>query len=187
MIWQCREGICRSFSLEICSSKLIIKEVDRELIIVGALDEDDTRWVFRNVGVQLSPQEVHLLMQAFDPKGTGKMSYNDLLSAISDPMSPQRAVQVNGLFNYLQTKLRGANSLENIARLYDAKKHPDFGVQGKNEKTIFDEYTKGWGEANPTIPIPEHAWIGFYSDVSSCVPDDLRFAQVIGAPFGLEP
>lgn len=76
--------------------------------------------------------------------------------------SPQRIAMVRQVYDFLYKKLQGVVTLENLGKIYDARKHPEVLAKAKTEEEIFTEYIRSWGKVDPFEVIGEEEFLGFY-------------------------
>ena len=76
--------------------------------------------------------------------------------------APHRVQIVRDVYRSLAERLNGKVTIEQLARLYDANRHPDVKAGRSSQKNAFDEFVRGWGEANPVQPLPEQAFLAYY-------------------------
>lgn len=133
----------------------------------GQLDQEDVRWVFKNTGIELLEQEVAILVGSFEGQ-PGLMDYRGFFQSLvvsriykSTP-APHRVQIIRDVYSAVAEKLNGKVTIEQLARLFDANRHPDVKAGKRNQKQVFDEFVRGWGEANPVQPLPEPAFVAYY-------------------------
>lgn len=69
---------------------------------------------------------------------------------------------IKNTYRTLLEKLNGRITVEHLAKVYDASRHPDVLSGKKTSKQVFDEFTLGWGEVDPCQPVPEEAFTAYY-------------------------
>lgn len=69
---------------------------------------------------------------------------------------------IRKVYDFLYKKLQGAISLENLGKVFDARKHPQVLTKAKTEEEIFTEYIRSWGKIDPFKIITEEEFLGFY-------------------------
>lgn len=89
------------------------------------------------------------------------------------------------MYKFLQHKLGGKVTLELIAKIFDASKHPEVLMKTKTEEEAFTEYIKSWGNLNPFQEISEPEFLSFYSDLSGCIDRNDAFEKVLKFPFNI--
>ena len=72
---------------------------------------------------------------------------------------------IRQVYNALAEKLNGKVSVEQLARLFDANRHPDVKTGKHSQKKVFEEFVRGWGEVNPSQPLPEIVFFSYYQVV----------------------
>jgi len=76
--------------------------------------------------------------------------------------SPQRITMIRQVYDFLYKKLQGAVTLENLGKVFDARKHPEVLAKAKTEEEVFTEYIRSWGKVDPFQVISEDEFLAFY-------------------------
>ena len=96
----------------------------------GLLDVDDFRWGLMDYGITLSKEEAVQVLKHFDRDGNGSVDFNEFIRIIRGELNASRKAIIRSAYNKLDVNGDGTVKLDDIARLYDATKHPDY-VQGR--------------------------------------------------------
>lgn len=92
---------------------------------------------------------------------------------------------ITTFYGKMKDLLGGTITLEGLAKAFDATKHPQVASGEKHEEEVFTEFTKGWGNLDPFVPIMLETWMSYYCDISSCVVRDDHFEKLILSPFNV--
>ena len=110
----------------------------------GLLDVDDFRWGLMDYGITLSKEEAVQVLKHFDRDGNGSVDFNEFIRSIRGELNASRKAIIRSAYNKLDVNGDGTVKLDDIARLYDATKHPDY-VQGrKTIEQVFVEFMSMW-------------------------------------------
>mmetsp|Transcript_4686 Transcript_4686/g.5607 ORF Transcript_4686/g.5607 Transcript_4686/m.5607 type:complete len:510 (-) Transcript_4686:408-1937(-) len=148
----------------------------------GMLELDEFTKAIREHEIHWSPEEIKLVFDAFDTEGDGSVSYDEFLVTIRGPMNKRREQMVLLAFDVMDKDKSGIIDEEDIASVYNAKKHPDVIEGKKTEKEILDQFLEGF-EGNPNSEhdgkVTPAEWIEHYQNISACIDDDDYFELMI--------
>ena len=131
--------------------KIIIKlDVDNS----GKFDSDELERLFYEININLTPDEIRLVFNCFDPSKIGKIMYDDFLNSIHSSLNEIRANIIDKLYNNFNKNNRGNIEIKTILSAINAEKiskekaeefkdnfllHHDFYGKGKTEIS-YDEF-----------------------------------------------
>lgn len=89
-------------------------------------------------------------------------------------------------YDKLDVNKDGLVKLDDIAKLYDASKHPDV-VQGKKSaEQVFIEFMSLWDTQKKDGIVTYEEFCDYYSDVSASIDDDQYFAEMMMSAWKLK-
>jgi len=153
----------------------------------ACLEREDLKWSLQNYGIVLADDELKTLISAFPSSqpGCSGLDYNNLLAAVDNLTSESRKQTIMDFYGRMKTLLGGNITVEGLAKVYDAKRHPSVYCGDRSEEEVFTEYIKNWGDLGHFIPIVPETWMDYYCDMSACVGRDDHFEKLILSPFNL--
>ncbi|KAL4454993.1 hypothetical protein ABPG74_006375 [Tetrahymena malaccensis] len=154
----------------------IFRDMDQQK--TGQLEYDDFRWGLRNFGIQSTPEEVKLLMEAYDKNLNGYVDYQEFISSLRGSLSDRRSDLVSKAYEKVQQQY-GVVNLESIGKAYKAHKYTDVLRGQKTAKQHFDEFIKEWQIKDLLKPISKLEFILFYQDVSALIDREEQFDSLI--------
>jgi Ca2+-binding EF-hand superfamily protein len=91
----------------------------------GLLEVDDFRWGLMDYGITLTKDEAVQVLKHFDRDGNGKVDFNEFIRTIRGDLSASRKAVIRAAYSKLDVNGDGSVKLDDIAKLYDATRHPD--------------------------------------------------------------
>lgn len=88
-------------------------------------------------------------------------------------------------YDKLDVNKDGLVKLDDIAKIYDASKHPDVLQGKKSPEEVFIEFMKLWDTQDKDGIITFNEFCEYYSDVSASVDDDQYFAEMMRSAWKL--
>ncbi len=97
------------------------------------MDDDNSRCIdlyefkkaIKDFKVDLNPDEVQTVFDAFDRDGNGTIDYDEFVRGIRGPMNTFRQNIVKQAFKKLDKDGSGIVDINDIKGVYDARNHPD--------------------------------------------------------------
>jgi len=151
----------------------------------GKLEPQELREGFRRSGIMLTDEELNTVVQNFDANGNGALEFEEFMHAMNSLTSPQRIAMIRQVYQFLQQKLRGEVTLENLGRIFDATKHPEVIMKFKTDEEVFTDYIRAWGDIPPRKVITEDEFVGFYCLMSGCTERTDMFEKLLKFPFNI--
>lgn len=108
------------------------------------LDTDDFRWGLIDYGIQISKDDSNEIIKRFDRDGNGMLDFNEFLRFLRGDINPTRAAWVKKAFEKLDATCDGVVTVEDVAKLYDASKHPEVIDGKKTPEQVFVEFMQQW-------------------------------------------
>ena len=79
-------------------------------------------------------------MQHFDRDGNGSVDFNEFLRALKGDLNAARKRYIKMAYDKLDVNKDGLVKLDDIAKIYDASKHPDVLQGKKSHDQVFLEF-----------------------------------------------
>ena len=92
---------------------------------------------------------------------------------------------IRDVYRFISSKLGGQVTLENLAKIFDARQHPSVLTRSKTPEEAFNEYVRAWGGRDARQPIEEEDFVRQYLDMSGCVERDDVFEKTLKFPFSI--
>ena len=102
----------------------------------GLLDVDDFRWGLMDYGISISKEEAVLVLKHFDR--------DEFLRSIRGELNAARKKIIRSAYDKLDVNKDGTVRLDDIAKLYDASRHPEVISGSKSQEQIFVEFMRMW-------------------------------------------
>ena len=102
----------------------------------GGLDENDFRWGLQSGKVHLSEEELAFLAKEYG--ANGKVGYCLLLSDLRGKMNENRYKSIVDAYRRCEKLIGGRTTLEELGKIYDAKRLPEVLAGRKSERESFN-------------------------------------------------
>lgn len=147
----------------------------------GSLDVDEFEEALNYAGLFLAKSELSTLFGYYDSGGDGTISYNEFVAGMAPPLSQRRVAMVAKVFKMMDRDQSEVIEGNDVAQLYNAKKHPDVLKGDKTEAEVLAEFLKGFEgqRGNRDGKISWAEWQGYYRDLSASIPSDDYFITMM--------
>jgi hypothetical protein len=88
----------------------------------------------------LSQDELKIIFDLFDRDKTGSINYNELIQTIIEPVSNNRKLIIQKIYDNFNKDSNGKVSINEIKLSFNARRHPDAISGKKSEREIFGEF-----------------------------------------------
>ena len=88
-------------------------------------------------------------------------------------------------YEKLDVNKDGLVKLDDIAKIYDASKHPDVLDGKKTPEQVFREFMKLWDTQDKDGIVTFEEFCEYYGDVSASVDDDIYFVEMMKSAWKL--
>jgi Ca2+-binding EF-hand superfamily protein len=142
----------------------------------------------RGFGVHLSKAEIDELFKLFDTDHSNTITYDEFLRGIRGTMGPFRVELVKLAWAQLDTKGKGALTLEDLARIYDVSGNP-LVKAGKLSKTdALRAFMSHWhlADMKHTDDVTLEDFLDYYDWVSASIDRDDYFELMIRNAWHIE-
>lgn len=102
---------------------------------IGVLEPNDFRWGLQSGKVFLNEEEANFLIKSYDCKG--RVNYRQFLNDLRGKMNDNRYKSIIEAHKRVSKIIGGPTTLEEMGKIYDAKKHPEVLSGRKSEKDVF--------------------------------------------------
>ena len=143
----------------------------------------------------LSQDELKLIFDLFDRDKVGSINYSELIQTIIEPISPNRKLIIQKLYDNFNKDNNGKVSINEIKMSFNARRHPDVISGKKSEGEIFGQFLdniesyreylenmKGVYDNNMNL----EEFINFYNEVGVGIEDDKMFEFMINNCWNLD-
>jgi len=139
------------------------------------LDRDDFKWGLYDYGVHLNDDQFTVLLDEFDKKDDGYISFDEFLTTIRGPMNDSRKVFVKMAYELLDTNGDQSVTKSEIGDRYDCSEHPQVISGEKSAGEVITEFMAQWDTQDADGIITLSEFEDYYKDVSASIDDDAYF------------
>ncbi|KAF6028731.1 hypothetical protein EB796_012963 [Bugula neritina] len=133
----------------------------------------------------ISIDEKRAIFAAFDKDKSGQISFNEFLERIRPPMSQRRLGLVAAAFSKLDITGDGKITVEDLAGVYNARKHPKYMNGEWTEKQVKLEFLKNFDAGNKDGTVEKHEFFSYYAGVSASIDQDPYFDLMMRNSYNL--
>ena len=149
------------------------------------LEPEDFKWGLINYGIYLKDEELRSLMQAFDRNGDGVVNFDEFLTTLKGQINQRRLSLVALAYEKLDKNKDGRVTLDDIAKIYDASKHPEVRAGRMTEEQVFRQFISMWDTEKPDGIVTLREFARYYEDISASIDSDDYFEAVIKSAWNL--
>lgn len=161
--------------------------------IFRALDDNRNRKVdkremvdgLRDFGINLNDDEATLMYGCFDRDQNGQIIFDEFLRVLRGDLSENRLEYIKKAYAKLDANSDGLVKLDDIAKLYDASKHPDVVERGVPEEQVYLKFMSLWDTQTADGIVTFDEFCDYYRDVSCSVDTDEYFAVMMTSAWKL--
>lgn len=145
------------------------------------LDKDEFEEALSFAGLFLKKDETSLLFSYYDTTSDGNISYDEFVKGLAAPLNQRRAAMVQKVFKLLDKNNSGDITKDDVAGMFNGKKHPSVLKGEKTMDEVLDEFLNGFDGArgNNDGVVTWAEWSGYYRDLSASVPSDDYFIAMM--------
>lgn len=118
-------------------------------------------------------------MNHFDSDKNGSVDFNEFLRSLKGDLNERRLECVRKAYAILDVNGDGTVKLDDIARIYDASKHPEVQSGSKSERDLFLEFMSLWETQEKDGIITFEEFCEYYSDISASCNSDEEFEIIM--------
>ena len=144
------------------------------------IDKNTFYLLLKKQGILLEDTDIESICDAYDTNKTDYFNFIQLFNALRN-VSNSRSSQIESFKE--QVKAPGQNyiNFNNLLRMADMNFHPEAIKFIKNIPDLIREYENNWMKSKEEDIITEDDFRQFFYDVSTCVPNDVDFTQILKA------
>ena len=171
-------GCIKKGWIGLCALKKFLKENNKNNSDV--IDKNTFYLLLKKQGILLEDIDMESICNAYDTNKTDYFNFIQFFNALRS-VSNSRGSQIESFKE--QVKAPGQNyiSFPNLLRISDMNYHPEALRFVKSVPDLRKEYENNWLLSKEEDRITEDDFRQFFYDVSTCVPKDVDFTQILKA------
>ena len=139
----------------------------------------------------ISSNDIYEFFNYLDTDKIGRISTNDILNIIKEPINEKRQLILNQAFKSLDTEKKGEISITKLKNSFNAKDHPDILDKKKTEDEIYNQFCYTLDifirlNNITTYIINQRQFIDYYSGISPSIKNDDDFERIIKKVWNME-
>ena len=139
----------------------------------------------------ISSNDIYEFFNYLDTDKIGRISTNDILNIIKEPINEKRQLILNQAFKILDTEKKGEISITKLKNSFNAKDHPDILDKNKTEDEIYNQFCYTLDifirlNNITTYIINQRQFIDYYSGISPSIKNDDDFERIIKKVWNME-
>jgi hypothetical protein len=171
-------GCIKKGWIGLCSLKKFLKENNKNNSDV--IDKNTFYLLLKRQGILLEDIDIESICNAYDVDKTDCFNFIQFFNALRN-VSNTRGTQIESFKD--QVKAPGQNyiNFSNLLRIADMNYHPEALKFIKSVPDLRREYENNWLKPKDEDKISEDDFRQFFYDISTCVPKDADFTQILKA------
>eukprot|EP00163_Fabomonas_tropica_P018952 TRINITY_DN3335_c0_g1_i3.p1 TRINITY_DN3335_c0_g1~~TRINITY_DN3335_c0_g1_i3.p1 ORF type:complete len:220 (-),score=68.69 TRINITY_DN3335_c0_g1_i3:147-806(-) len=153
----------------------------------GSLDRHELVKALTEYQLNLTNDELNLIITNLDRDGNGNVDYEEFLRAVRGRMNEKRRALVEKAFKKLDANKNGFIELDDIRFFYNAKGHPKVLAGEKTEDEILGEYLSNFDAIRKDGTVTYQEFEEYYAGVSVSIDHDDHFALLMYNAWKIEP
>ena len=145
---------------------------------------------FKNTGLNLVQNEIINFFNIIDFSGAGKISIDDIINTIVEPLNEERKLYVVNKFSKLDIEKQGEVKVSLLKEKYNPKRHPDVISAKISEEEIFKQFSFTLDTycriKNINEMISYKQFIDYYSGISSSISDNKYFIEILDGVWDID-
>jgi len=152
-----------------------------------SLDREEFMEAMNDIGMDIPQEEFNVLYAALDRDGSGSIDFEEFLIGIRGKMNEFRTKLVRQAFDKLDKNGNGVIEINDIAGVYNAKKHPKV-MEGKmTEGEALGAYLANFDGEDGDGVVTWAEFQEYYAGVSASVDDDAYFELMMFKAYDISP
>ena len=143
---------------------------------------------FKNIGLNIPQNDIINFFSLLDFSGTGKISIEDIINNIVDPLSEHRKLYVVNKFALIDVDKQGEVKVSLLKEKYNPKGHPDVIAGKTTDEEIFKQFCYTLdiycSIRNISENINYKQFIDYYAGISSSILDEKYFEDILNGVWG---
>ena len=171
-------GCIKKGWIGLCHLKKFLKENNKKNSDI--IDKNSFYLLLKKQGILLEDTDIESICDAYDTNKTDYFNFIQLFNALRT-VSNTRGSQIESFKD--QVKFPGQNYIifSDLLKLADMNYHPEAIKFIKSVPDLVREYELNWCKPKDEDRISEDDFRQFFYDVSTCVPNDTDFTQILKA------
>jgi len=145
-----------------------------------SLDLLEFKKAMQEMALELTDAEMRAIFGHFDADSSGSIDYEEFIQGVRDPLNNRRLELVGLAFKQIDKDGNGVIEPHEVARKYDASKHPEVIAQRKTPEEVFEEFLDTFdvgGEKDGKVTLAEFQ--NYYTNVGASIENDDYFELMI--------
>ena len=138
---------------------------------------------FKSIGLNISEKDLNNFFNLLDFSGVGKISLDDIMNTIADPILDHRKYNIVNKFAKFDTEKKGEVLISLLKEKYNPKGHPDVVIGKISEEEAFKQFCYTLdiycGIRNIKDVINYKQFLEYYNGISSSILDENYFVDIL--------
>lgn len=171
-------GCIRKGWIGLCSLKCFLKENNKNNSDI--IDKNSFNLLLKKQGILLEDVDLESICDAYDTNKTDYFNFIQFFNALRN-VSNTRGSQIESFKDQVKVPGQSYIIFPNLLRMADMNYHPEAIKFMKSVPDLRREYEVNWNKPKEEEKITEDDFRQFFYDVSTCVPNDADFTQILKA------
>ena len=171
-------GCIRKGWIGLCSLKCFLKENNKNNSDI--IDKNSFNLLLKKQGILLEDVDLESICDAYDTNKTDYFNFIQFFNALRN-VSNTRGSQIESFKDQVKVPGQSYIIFPNLLRIADMNYHPEAIKFMKSVPDLRREYEVNWNKPKEEEKITEDDFRQFFYDVSTCVPNDADFTQILRA------
>jgi calcyphosin len=144
----------------------------------GNLSLKEFKKALQEMNFDLSETDLRNLFSFFDRDRSGNIDFEEFVQGIRDPMNGKRVGFVMQAFRILDIDGNGEIDVTEIAKKYDASKHPEVIAKRKTTSQVLREFLDNFDVNSTNVKdgkVAKEEFINYYANLSASIDNDDYF------------
>ena len=162
-----------------------IKNIKNRQSINSGISINDLYNIFQEMRLNISLNDLQTLFNILNKSQNNNISSEELITLIKGNLDERRKLYIIGIFSNIDIERAGSVSIELLKNIYNTKYHPDVLNGIKTQEEAFEQFCYSLDLYCEINEIPTNGnlsfqnFVDYYSGVSSCIPDDVYFEDML--------
>jgi calcyphosin len=151
----------------------------------GTLSADEFKDSLLEYGISLTKDQADEILRKFDKNKDGLVNFNEFLWFLRGDINPFWQGLILQAYKKLDANRDGRVRLDDIAKIYDASKHPDVLSGKASPEDVYMEFMSMWDTQEIDGIISPLEFTEYFKDVSASIDSDQYFEAMIKRAWGI--